>query len=286
VDILPSGFSTTKENPAVNPEPHHYSFDEPSRDARSSDTNSSSRNDDMFTTNSPPDMCTDVFSDIHFTTASTVSTSGHVKTVNENDNHSQHHTHPEKTSDPSSSTQNYDHPPLHASLCDACAQASKNDELHGLEYQFHDSHSDHKPPEAYDKNDRASSRFMRSEWNRRQRECGHWNTFSCPLTLKQVKASTKRNVTQRFMGGVLDTGAQRTVIGLNQAQAYCRDQRIPLSLSKSWARFKFASHVTNALGSMVILLPTPKDTIRLHVDVVKDNIPLLIGMDSMDSNSL
>lgn len=89
-----------------------------------------------------------------------------------------------------------------------------------------------------------------------------------------------------FIRALLDTGAQKTVIGLRQAQAYCQEHNIPLRLSRSYARFKFASLISKSLGKMTIVIPTPSQFIQLSVEAVTDDIPLLIGIDILDLYSL
>jgi hypothetical protein len=97
-----------------------------------------------------------------------------------------------------------------------------------------------------------------------------------------------RGIGPGFIGAVLDTGAQKSVIGLTQAQAYCREHdaqiRTPGS-AKSRSSFKFGSHVHRSVGTVSISIPTPKNLLIHNVDVIDLGIPLLLGLDFLDEHS-
>jgi hypothetical protein len=92
-----------------------------------------------------------------------------------------------------------------------------------------------------------------------------------------------------FIGAVLDTGAQRSVIGLTQAQAYCREHdaqiRTP-GLAKFWSSFKFGSHIHRSVGMVIISIPTPNNLLIHNVDVIDLGIPLLLGLNFLDEHYL
>jgi hypothetical protein len=72
----------------------------------------------------------------------------------------------------------------------------------------------------------------------------------------------------------IDTGAQRTVIGLAQSRAYCKFLGIPFALSISKRVFVFGVDKRNSLGILHMRLPTPNGSfIMLKVDVVPTNVP-------------
>jgi hypothetical protein len=79
-------------------------------------------------------------------------------------------------------------------------------------------------------------------------------------------------------GACIDTGAQRTVIGLAQARAYCKFLGIPFALSISKRVLVFKVDKRNSLGILHMRLPTPNGSfIMLEVDVVPTNVPMLLG---------
>lgn len=90
-----------------------------------------------------------------------------------------------------------------------------------------------------------------------------------------------------FHGACLDTGAQRCVIGLNQARAYCRAMQIPFKMKPSRVQFRFGDGTYSALGSLKISIPTPQgSSISWNFDVVKADVPMLIGLDLLDEFKL
>jgi hypothetical protein len=104
------------------------------------------------------------------------------------------------------------------------------------------------------------------------------------LARKSDRVVTKQNPT--FLGAAIDTGAQRSVIGIPQAQAYCRQNGIPMRLKSSNSTFVFADQRCKSLGVLKISLPTPESVLQLDVDVVQPDIPMLLGLDILDSHGL
>jgi hypothetical protein len=90
-----------------------------------------------------------------------------------------------------------------------------------------------------------------------------------------------------FEGACIDTGCFFSCSGLKQAKAYCHDLRIPFILRPSKRRFRFGSSVRSSLGQLLVQLPARRDKpILLSVDVVDLDVPLLIGLDFLDSQGL
>jgi Reverse transcriptase (RNA-dependent DNA polymerase) len=90
-----------------------------------------------------------------------------------------------------------------------------------------------------------------------------------------------------FGGGCVDTGAERTCMGLEQARAYCRERGTRFDLVRSNRRFRFADSTLPALGSMGIVLAAPDgSSLQFQVDVVDAGIPLLLGLDFLDHHGL
>ena len=87
----------------------------------------------------------------------------------------------------------------------------------------------------------------------------------------------------KWHGACLDTGAQSTVIGLEQAKAYCKFMETEMNLNPSENRFRFGDNSQRSLGSIIMKIPLgDKRLIIEKVDVVKSDIPFLIGLDFMD----
>ncbi len=92
--------------------------------------------------------------------------------------------------------------------------------------------------------------------------------------------------TDPFLGGLIDTGAQKSVIGMPQAIAYFkRSGKSPL-LHKSSHFFRFGRCTLKATHSFLIDIPTPNSTITIEPDVVPADIPFLIGLDAMREHKL
>ena len=64
----------------------------------------------------------------------------------------------------------------------------------------------------------------------------------------------KHNV---FKGAVLDKGAQRFVIGMNEALNCCIELAIGIHLAESQSIFVFGDDKQRSLGLLKIIIPTP-----------------------------
>ena len=91
---------------------------------------------------------------------------------------------------------------------------------------------------------------------------------------------------RKFRGGLIDTGAQRTVIGLPQAVAYVTTSGLPPNVKMSNQRFRFGDKIVRATHSISIRIPTPSSFLTIRTDVVPVNIPFLFGLDVMRKFSL
>lgn len=99
-----------------------------------------------------------------------------------------------------------------------------------------------------------------------------------------ITEDRKTMPTEKFEGACIDSAAQRTVIGLEQAKLYCEQYGGVLDVSKSEgsASFRFGVHRHRSLGSVEIRIPIfGAHFIQLRVDVVNINIPFLLGLDIM-----
>ena len=89
-----------------------------------------------------------------------------------------------------------------------------------------------------------------------------------------------------FLGAVVDSGASKSCVGLRQARALCKVTGEQLSLRPTTVRFRFGSGPTRPLGIMNVNLNTPSGPVSVPCHVVKNDVPLLLGLDFLDSNRL
>jgi hypothetical protein len=80
-----------------------------------------------------------------------------------------------------------------------------------------------------------------------------------------------------------DTGAPTTVAGVMQAKEACRKLNVPYVLQKSLRTFRFGDTRRESLGILRIPIPTPIRIRELSVDAVDLDIPILLGLDSLDA---
>ena len=110
----------------------------------------------------------------------------------------------------------------------------------------------------------------------------NYNMQSSFVGATLVKPSQSQTVSEVFEGGVLDTGAQRSVIGRLQADEYSKHYRFQALLTPRKARFKFIDQTCPSLGVMTLFFPTPGGLRKLEAHVSNADIPLLIGLDIPD----
>lgn len=101
------------------------------------------------------------------------------------------------------------------------------------------------------------------------------------LTSYNVSDQRRGNL-HNFEGAVLDTGAQRSVIGKDQALAYCDMLTIGIDLAESQSIFVFGSDKQPSICLLKIIMLTPKGIITVLTDFVPAKIPFLIGLDLLD----
>lgn len=88
-----------------------------------------------------------------------------------------------------------------------------------------------------------------------------------------------------FQGVCIDSAAEKSLIGLPQAQAYCSLFYIRFQPSTCKVRnvFSFGTHEHPGLGTMNMRLPiSPSHFLHLTVDVVDTNVPFHLGLDNME----
>ena len=129
---------------------------------------------------------------------------------------------------------------------------------------------------------RGSSLYHRNRYKR------HAKRTEIPTLLcsKEIWTSSVRN-SKKFQGACIDTGAQQCVVGLKQAKAYCKERRCKFKLLPSRIEFRFGDGSFRSLGAIPIRIPTPNGSFIEHrFDVVDADIPLLFGLDLLDSAGL
>ncbi|CDF36767.1 unnamed protein product [Chondrus crispus] len=92
-------------------------------------------------------------------------------------------------------------------------------------------------------------------------------------------------VSDPFHGICIDSAAQKSVVGVEQAKAYCSLFNVPYSPSTSNAKnvFSFGTHKHLGLGLLTVRVPiAPTHFISLSVEVVDTNVPFLLGLDNME----
>lgn len=96
-----------------------------------------------------------------------------------------------------------------------------------------------------------------------------------------VDVSLPKYVGEEFFGACIDSGAQRTVIGASQAEAYSRLAGMQLSRSAPFPlRFKFGDRTHLGQGIIQIRLPIQQHHFTTVVaNIVNLDIPLLLGLD-------
>ena len=112
-------------------------------------------------------------------------------------------------------------------------------------------------------------------------------TFYCKRKTKERRiyfggTTQKPADDAKFRGGVIDTGAHKTVMGNKQAKAYCRKYGVKFKMKRSSRSFMFGNHIHKSLGRMVMYLPTTNGPVPFEVDIVAIDVPLLFGLDFMD----
>lgn len=81
-----------------------------------------------------------------------------------------------------------------------------------------------------------------------------------------------------------DIGPMCSVVGLATAERIARAAGHKLQMTASRLQFRFGVTTHGSLGSFEVLIPTPRMVMRLCPDVVKAEVPFLIGRDAFEQN--
>lgn len=89
----------------------------------------------------------------------------------------------------------------------------------------------------------------------------------------------------QFAGSCVHSGAEVSMVGLIQAEAYGRRFDIKLTIEQSALSFKFGSHLFESLGKLNVRIPTPDGAfINFNPDVVEADVPLFLGLDLLEGH--
>jgi hypothetical protein len=80
-----------------------------------------------------------------------------------------------------------------------------------------------------------------------------------------------------------DTGAPTTVAGIQMAKAACKKLNVPYKLKESARAFRFEDTRRKSIGTLKLPFPTPAGISDMSLDVVDLDIPVLLGLDTLDS---
>jgi hypothetical protein len=85
----------------------------------------------------------------------------------------------------------------------------------------------------------------------------------------------------QWNGACLDTGSQRSVIGLRQAMAYCKYSGVKFERKPNGNFYRFGVGKQESLVSIKICFPAMTGAVELNLGVVGADVPFLIGLDTM-----
>jgi hypothetical protein len=107
------------------------------------------------------------------------------------------------------------------------------------------------------------------------------------FSINVCAAAPTRTDDGEFDGGVVDTGAKNSVMGLVQARRYCRLLGVPFRLAPTSNVFRFGTHVHRSMGRLAVLVPLPMSYYAATaIDVVDSDVPLIIGLDYLDGTQM
>ena len=87
---------------------------------------------------------------------------------------------------------------------------------------------------------------------------------------------------EEFQVTAMDTGAQKSIISIKQAESYCRNVGIELNLSPDSATFVCGDGTCASVGRLKVIVPTPSGETSISVHVFRAKIRFLIGLYVLD----
>ena len=89
-----------------------------------------------------------------------------------------------------------------------------------------------------------------------------------------------------FHGALVDTGAQKTVCGMYQSDAYFKYYRLVPKYAPSSSRYRFGKTIYHSNRKMLFKILTPCSPIIEWIDIVNFDAPLLFGLDLMKKHNV
>jgi hypothetical protein len=127
--------------------------------------------------------------------------------------------------------------------------------------------------------------YRHPKWLRRKRTSDYSNILQRSCTRMPDMKDMKRSFSgqRQFRGGVVDTGAPTSVLGIHEARLYAAELGVLLKLraDPKKRRFRFGVQPSHTLGTMLVTFPVGSHMVQLEVPVVPLDVPLLIGLDVM-----
>lgn len=179
---------------------------------------------------------------------------------------------------------------------DTVTEEDPKEEFQAIQEELHASAMDHQAsqkddeksfPWLDDPDDSASMHFIREQPVIQHRLPRDASVLSTSNTTAATVTGHRRCYDGEFAGACLDTGAQRSVCGLAQAESYARNHPGSLTLKPRSLRFRFGHHVIQSMGKVNIRIPQGNNShLSLSIHVVNLDIPLIIGLDVLKSYHL
>jgi hypothetical protein len=98
--------------------------------------------------------------------------------------------------------------------------------------------------------------------------------------------NTMGNQISSFQGICIETGAQRSVVGKDQAKAYSELCDIRFRTKPSLRAFHFGDGVFKVSAVSVRILTQDGNNIKMDMDFVQADVPMLIGLEVLDRECL
>lgn len=116
---------------------------------------------------------------------------------------------------------------------------------------------------------------------------GHKRTVRVMSMAHDPKQATKMYTSATFQGACVDSGAEVSVIGADQAQAYQAMMGTPMHMTPSSLQFKFGNYLCQSSGVIDVRVPIPNGSfIAFKAHVVRADIPMLVGLDLLRKHEL
>lgn len=87
---------------------------------------------------------------------------------------------------------------------------------------------------------------------------------------------------EKFLRACIDSGAQMTIIGIDQAKAYCKEHGGIIIKGESKQTYRFGNKKYDNIGTINIRMPLMESHVTdIDADVVDVNVPFLLGLNNL-----